>query len=200
MEKEVNIINKMVEDNIKLIYKPTAAYYFSNKSVQKKYEFDELLSIATIGLHKAATKFDKSKGYEFSTYATTLIRYALLQFVRNDKWYFRRNVQKGVETFEIINRVSTSDLVSYPGSKDITLEDSLEDKEDNYKEIEDKHTVNYLLSTCTEREKAILEGYFFDKKSQYVLSKEFKTSQPFISLVIRRNLKRFKELLEVEKC
>lgn len=200
MEKEVNRINKMVEDNIKLIYKPTIAYYNSNSMVKKNYELDELLSVSTLALHKAATKFDESKGYEFSTYAITLIKYALFEFTRKDKWYFQRTVKKGVEKFVKVERVSTSTVISEDGNKDLTIEDSLEDKENFYEEIEDKHIVEYLLGTCTERERNILEGYFFDRKSQSQLSREFKTSQSFISLVIRRNLKRFKDILEEEDC
>lgn len=199
MGREVNRINKMVEDNINLIYRPTAQYYFNHEMVRQKYEFDELLSVSTIALHKAASKFDKSKGFEFSTYAITLINFALLQFTQKDKWYFKRIKKDGVEKFEKIDRVSTSTIISEEGNKDITLEDAIEDEEDYYKNIEDKQTVELLLDTCNDRERAILEGYFYDCKSQAQLSREFKTSQSFISLVIRRNLKRFKEILEERK-
>lgn len=198
MGKEVNRIKQMVEDNINLIYKPTAQYYFSHEMVRQKYELDELLSVSTLALHKAATKFDKNKGCEFSTYAVTLINFALMQFTRKDKWYFKRTVRKGIEKFEPIERVSTSTVISEIGNRDITIEEALEDEEDQYKEIEDKQLVKLLLDTCTGRERAILEGYFCDRKSQAELSKEFKTSQSFISLVIRRNLKRFKTILEEE--
>lgn len=200
MKEEVlgNKINKMVEDNIKLIYKPTANYYYSSQAVRKKYEFDELLSISTLALYKAAEKFDKSKGYEFSTYAITIIKYALLQFTTKDKWYFKRTVKEGKETFDFIDIMSTSTVISNNSNKKITIEDSLKDKEDHFKEIENKELVEYLLSTCIERERLILEEYFFDKKSQKQIAKDFQTSQPFISKVIRRNLERFKGILKEE--
>lgn len=191
-------INKMVEDNINLIYKPTLHYFSSHEMVRKRYEIDELLSVSTLALHKAATKYDKSKGFEFSTYAITLINFALMQFTRKDKWYFKRTVRKGIEKFEPIDRISTSVVISDLGNKDITLEEAIEDEEDCYKKIEDKQIVELLLNTCIDREKEIMKGYFFDRKSQAELSKEFKTSQSFISLVIRRNLKRFRTILEEE--
>ena len=197
--KEVDNINKMVEDNIKLIYKPTAAFYFGNEMVRKKYEFEELLSVATISLHRAVEKFDKSKGYEFSTYAIPLIRYGLLEFTRNDKWYYKRTNIKGIEKYEPVDMLSTSMVIvdtSENGGKEITLEDTIVDQEDYYKKVEDKHIVEDLFKTCTEREKSILKAYFFEDKSQAQLSKEFKTSQSFISLVIKRNLKKFKKIIE----
>lgn len=202
MGKEVNIINKMVDENIKLIYKPTATFYFSNDMIKKKYEFEELLSVATISLYKAAEKFDKTKGYEFSTYAIPLIRYGLLEFTRNDKWYYRRTNIQGIEKYEPIDRISTSIPFKEVGdncNKEITLEDSLQEQEDFYKNVEDKYIIENLLKTCTERERKILIGYFFEDKSQVALSKEFKTSQSFISLVIRRNLKKFKKIMEEEE-
>lgn len=199
--EEVKDINKMVEENIKLIYKPTAAFYFNNDMVKAKYEFDELLSVSTIALYRAVEKFDKSKGYEFSTYAIPLIRYSLLEFTRKDKWYYKRTNIKGVEKYEVIDRISTSIIINKPSDgafKEITLEESLQDEEDCYKKIEDKHIIENLLNTCSEREKHILKEYFFEDKSQADLSKEFKTSQSFISLVIKRNLKKFKKIMEEE--
>lgn len=198
MDKEVDRIKQIVNDNINLIYKPTAQYYFSHEMVRQKYELDELLSVSTLALHKAATKFDKNKGCEFSTYAITLINFALMQFTRKDKWYFKRTVKKGIEKFETIDRISTATVISKEGNRDVTIEEALEDEEDHFQEIEDKQIVKMLLDSCPVREKAILEGYFFDRKSQAQLSREFKTSQSFISLVIRRNLKRFKTILEEE--
>lgn len=207
MKEEVNReISKMVEDNIKLIYKPVRNYWNANEMVRRKYEFDELLSVATIALNEAAKKFDRTKGFEFSTYAVPLIQYALIAHTRKDRWYYRRRIVNGVEKFELVDRVSTSAKVknvSDYGDKDITVEDSLEDMKDNYKDIEDKYIVEHLLATCVEREKDILKGYFYGEKSQAQLSKEFKTSQSYISLVIKRNLKRFKQILEegeTRKC
>lgn len=199
MEREVNDVKKIVENNIKLIYKPTANFYFGNDMVRKNYDFDELLSVATLALNKAAKNFDKSKGYELSTYAVPIIKYSLLEFIRNDKWHYRRVKKDGKDKFETINIVSTDCVINDdPIDKEITLQDTIQDNEDNYKKIEDKHIVEELLKTCSDRERYILKGYFFEGKSQAILSKEFKTSQSFISLVIRRNLKRFRNLLEEE--
>ena len=105
------LIKKKVKENLNLIYAPTRAFYNSNDMIRAKYEFEELLSVSTIALFKAAAKFDESKGYKFSTFAVTLIKYALMGFTRNDKWYYDRKIIDGVEKFILVDRVSTSATV-----------------------------------------------------------------------------------------
>lgn len=194
-----NLSKKRAKENIKLIYNPTRKFYLGNEMVRKKYEFNELLSVSTLALYKASEKFDENKGFKFSTYAVPLIQYALIEFTRKDKWYFNRTKIEGIEKFEPVERVSTSALIkdstSINGNKDLTIEDSLQDDTEVYTNADNKMMVDFLLSTCIERERAILIAYFYDEKPQSQLAKEFKTSQSFISLVIKRNLKRFKDIL-----
>lgn len=61
---------QMVEDNLGLAY--STAYKISLKS---PLEYDDMLSICFLGLIKAVQKFDPSKGFAFSTYAVTTMRW-----------------------------------------------------------------------------------------------------------------------------
>lgn len=61
---------QMVEDNLGLAY--STAYKISLKS---PLEYDDILSICFLGLIKTAQKFDPSKGFAFSTYAVTTMRW-----------------------------------------------------------------------------------------------------------------------------
>lgn len=51
--------------------------------------YDDLESVAFIGLMKACFKFDASKGWKFSTYAVPVIRGELLHYVRDHSYLLR---------------------------------------------------------------------------------------------------------------
>ncbi len=74
MDKTEIIVNK----NMGLVY--SMAKKFLNRGV----EYDDLVQIGSIGLIKAAEKFDEKLGYKFSTYAVSLIIGEIKRFLRDD--------------------------------------------------------------------------------------------------------------------
>ena len=62
--------NKLIEHNLRLVAHIIKKYYSNIK------EQDELISIGTIGLIKAVSTFDYSKGNRFATYASRCIEKA----------------------------------------------------------------------------------------------------------------------------
>ena len=64
-------VDKLVKCNLKLVFDHT------KKNVKKGDSFEDLISECSINLIKAIEKFDISKGYKFSTYATWWIRQAI---------------------------------------------------------------------------------------------------------------------------
>lgn len=81
---------RLAEENIKL------AEYIAEKFVKMydRYDKEEYLSVAYIGLMKEANKFDESKGYKFSTLAYRSIQNEILNLIRYDKKF---NKAIGVE-------------------------------------------------------------------------------------------------------
>ncbi len=66
-EGDADARNRLIEHNLRLVA------YIVNKNYPESYEQDDLISIGTIGLIRAAETFDYSKGHHFSTYASKCI-------------------------------------------------------------------------------------------------------------------------------
>ena len=64
--------NKLIEHNLRLVAHIIKKYYSSSK------DQDDLISIGTIGLIKAVSTFDYSKGTRFATYASRCIENAIV--------------------------------------------------------------------------------------------------------------------------
>ena len=67
--------NELIEHNLRLVVHIIKKYY------QNARDQDDLISIGTIGLIKAANTFDYDKGNKFTTYASRCIENAILSQV-----------------------------------------------------------------------------------------------------------------------
>jgi RNA polymerase primary sigma factor len=66
---------KLIQHNLRL------AISQANKFKKTPCEYEDLVMEANVGLCKAVDKFDHTKGFRFSTYATWWIRQALLRYI-----------------------------------------------------------------------------------------------------------------------
>lgn len=78
--------NELIEHNLRLVV------FIVNKHYGDSKEQEDLISIGTIGLIRAAETFDPEKAISFSTYASTCIRNQI-------KMYFRKNKHKSSEVY-----------------------------------------------------------------------------------------------------
>lgn len=83
--------DEIVTANLRLVIS------IARKFVNESLTFDELLSDGIDALLRAAEKFDFSRGFRFSTYATTAIRHTL-QRVRQNAYRDRQRFVVGQET------------------------------------------------------------------------------------------------------
>ena len=83
---EPNARNELIEHNLRLVV------FIVNKHYGDSREQEDLISIGTIGLIRAAETFNPEKAISFSTYASTCIRNQI-------KMYFRKNKHKSSEVY-----------------------------------------------------------------------------------------------------
>lgn len=101
-----NARTKLIEHNLRLVAHIIKKYYSNIK------EQDELISIGTIGLIKAVSTFDYSKGNRFATYASRCIENEILMHFRAKKKSSSDiYIDEPIETDKDGNQLALSDII-----------------------------------------------------------------------------------------
>ena len=153
---DVHARNKLIEHNLRLVA------FIVNKHYSESRDPEDLISIGTIGLIRAAETFDPGKEISFSTYASTCIQNQI-------KMYFRKNKYRSAEVY--MNDPIDTDK----NGNEITLADifsdgsSIDDEVDL--KIDMQKLYRFVNSKLDEREKDIIV-------KRYGLSVNGKASKP----------------------
>ena len=133
--------DKLIEHNLRLVAHIVKRYYSNTK------EQEDLISIGTIGLIKAASTFDYEKGTRFATYASRCIENEVLMHFRN--------LRKSSQDVFISDPIDTD-----KEGNSLTLQDIMSDDDNIFDHIDlrlkSEKMYQYIEKNLSGREKKIL--------------------------------------------
>ncbi|MBU3107178.1 sigma-70 family RNA polymerase sigma factor [Clostridium gasigenes] len=153
------------------------------------YTFEEMESIGCLCLIEASNKFDESLGYKFSTFAIPIIKYGILRSIRDDKSIFCRRGER--------LKISSLNSIIKGLETEVELQSTLSDDIDYEEMIIDKLLVDKLLDRLNEKERKIINLYYFDRLSQAQISKALSISQAHISRILKQSIIKMRRVLNV---
>jgi RNA polymerase sigma-B factor len=109
----------------------------TNKYVGKGIERDDLYQVASLGLIYAIDRYDPTKGYEFSSFATPTIMGEIKRYFRDKGWVIRvprriQNLYKKINTAkkilpqELQRTPTVQDIADYLGEDEETILEAME--------------------------------------------------------------------------
>ena len=177
---------ELILNNEKLIYLVLGDIGLYDKR-EKYYD------VGLMALVKAAKSFDKSKGYKFTTYASTIIANDICKCITHELRYKRK---------ADLNSISLEGLI-YESNKEVTLLDVLCSDADVEEEViknERNELLYKIISILEPNDRFMLEHYFelkgCKKMNQTEIGKALGVNQRYVSYRIKRSMRIIKKIME----
>ncbi|MCI2056745.1 MAG: RNA polymerase sporulation sigma factor SigK [Oscillibacter sp.] len=177
--------NVLIERNLRLVAHLVKKYYTQSG------DQEDLISIGTIGLIKAISSFDATKGARLATYAARCIENEILMYFRSQKKLQGEiSLSDSIDTDKEGNALQLMDVVGV----DDTMLDDLHDRDSALK-------VRKLVKEClTEREAEIVRLRYglggTVPLTQREIAASFGISRSYVSRIEKRALSKLKDEFE----
>ena len=183
---------KLIEHNLRLVA------YIVNKNYPEavrgcQQDADDLISIGTIGLIRAAETFDYTKGRRFSTYASRCIDNQIkMHFRKIKRQQSEVYINEPLETDSEGNTLTIADILS----SGVNIEEETELR------INSQKLYRYIDEELDEREKEIIckrygirdgRGFVCEAMTQREIAKQLKISRSYISRIEKKALEKLRK-------
>ncbi|MCL2018259.1 MAG: RNA polymerase sporulation sigma factor SigK [Oscillospiraceae bacterium] len=182
--------NKLIVHNLRLVA------FIVRKNYSDSKEQDDLISIGTIGLIKAAETFKKSKNISFSTYASKCIDNQIKMYFRKvKKQQSEVHMNEPIDSDKDGNQITIADIFSDP----VNIADEV-DLLINFKKL-----YAFINESLDEREKLIISKRYglntgtrgaVKAMTQREVAAQLKISRSYVSRIEKRALQKLKERFE----
>ena len=186
---------KLIEHNLRLVA------YIVNKNYPEavrgcQQDADDLISIGTIGLIRAAETFDYTKGRRFSTYASRCIDNQIkMHFRKIKRQQSEVYINEPLETDSEGNTLTIADILA----SNVNIEEETELR------INSQKLYRYIDEELDEREKEIIckrygirdgRGFVCEAMTQRDIAKQLKISRSYISRIEKKALEKLRRRFE----
>ena len=186
---------KLIEHNLRLVA------YIVNKNYPEavrgcQQDADDLISIGTIGLIRAAETFDYTKGRRFSTYASRCIDNQIkMHFRKIKRQQSEVYINEPLETDSEGNTLTIADILA----SNVNIEEETELR------INSQKLYRYIDEELDEREKEIIckrygirdgRGFVCEAMTQREIAKQLKISRSYISRIEKKAVEKLRRRFE----
>ncbi len=176
--------DKLIGRNLRLVAHIMKKYHINES------DYDDIMSIGTIGLIKAVDSYNAKNGTRFSTYAARCIENEILMYFRSQKKNANLiSINDVLDTDKEGNELTLIDIIS--------TDDTVTDEVD--KKIKIRKIEKTIKERLTERERniIILRYGLNDKppKSQQETADILKISRSYVSRIEKKAIEKLKERL-----
>lgn len=166
-----NAREEIVKRNLRLVG------FIAKKFQNTEIEFEELLSIGSVGLIKAMNSFSIKKNTKFSTYASRCIENEILMYLRSTKKH-SNNIS-----------LDTSISVDLDG-KELILRDIISDSAKHFVDVnEDRNLISIIITYALNHlsyKEALVFLYVRGGKTQKEIAIALKISQSYVSRLYKK--------------
>ncbi|MEG2625680.1 MAG: sigma-70 family RNA polymerase sigma factor [Christensenella sp.] len=175
---DVHIKELLIEHNLRIVF------FVARKYAGKKADFEDLMSVGSIGLIKAVNSFDSSKNIRFATYASVCIRNEILMYLRKTR---------NIEEIPFEDNVISDNMLGI--NEDTVWQET--ERRAIYKNVEE---LTSLLSPSQRKIVVLRFGLFGEKeRTQKEVSEIVGVSQSCVSKVEKKFLRLLRENM-VDDC